>query len=53
MRPRISSRQTAFSINSGKLSLGASDQIGNSTAVTANGGTFDIATFNDTVGTVP
>ena len=43
---------TLFSVNSGKLSIGASDQIANATNLTVVGGTFDIAAFSDSVGAV-
>jgi autotransporter-associated beta strand protein len=44
---------TTFSINSGKLSLGASNQIGNSTNVTVNnGGTLNTAGFSEGSSTV-
>jgi autotransporter-associated beta strand protein len=43
---------TIFSIASGKLSLGASNQIGDGTGLTILGGTFDLLTFSDTAGAV-
>lgn len=43
---------TLFSINSGKLSLGSSNQIGDSTNVTLNGGTFNTAGFSEVNGGV-
>ena len=43
---------TLFSVASGKLSLGASDQIANATNLAVGGGTFNIGTFSDTVGGV-
>ncbi|MEI6603708.1 MAG: autotransporter-associated beta strand repeat-containing protein, partial [Verrucomicrobiota bacterium] len=43
---------TLFSVNSGKLSLGASSQIADATNLTVAGGEFAIGAFNDTVGTV-
>ena len=39
-------------VNAGTLRLGASNMLANSGAVTVAGGTFDIQTFSDTVGTV-
>jgi autotransporter-associated beta strand protein len=39
-------------INLGTLALGAADVLANTGNVTINGGTFDAATFNDTVATV-
>ena len=43
---------TAFAVNSGKLSLGASNQIANATNLTVAGGTLDIGANSDTVGAV-
>ena len=43
---------TLFSVNSGKLSLGASSQIADATNLTVAGGEFAIGAFNDTVGAV-
>jgi autotransporter-associated beta strand protein len=46
------SAATVLNLNSGTLSLGASNRLADAAAVTANGGTFAIGNFSDTVGAV-
>ena len=43
---------TAFEVGSGKLSLGASNQIADTTNLTVSGGVFNIVNFSDTVAAV-
>ncbi|MES2658819.1 MAG: hypothetical protein V4689_09375 [Verrucomicrobiota bacterium] len=45
------SAAATVNVNGGTLTLGASDRLSDSSAVTVNAATLDIATFSDTVGT--